>query len=583
ALRQAQEGPQGEAQDEPVDPSTLRQPFDRAQDRAQDVAVLGIGAAQHESVDEVQYKPFDEAQYTPFDADLPQAQDEAQESASDDRSMQSQEASVTDEALHSRGLEHLQAGEWEAAVECLSELVERHPDQEYYANLLQQATLKARLGDTPPRRLTGYSVVRSRRVWALVILGLVLGAALLGRQLYQQQIAPALQQRLVVRRQQQLLEAAIQLLAAGKFDEAAVRFEEVLTLNPDSLAARMALDEINRRQRVAEAYDAAITLIEQEAWESALEALEAIRQEAPGFRDVQQQIDRVAELRTLSMRFEEANRVFHSGNWQLAAEQLLLLKEEAPDYKPQAVKQLLVDSYMKQGEAALSDLTATEIEQVQEAFRSFAKAVEVDPANADAARQAELAQEYLDGLEAYSHENWELAGIHLANVYPMASDYADGRAAELLQAVYVEIGNRFRHREEPSFTAERYRQAIALSLIGDAHPVPDEAEELLGTADDLFRQGRYDKAAVVYGNILGMMGFEGVASSEELESDISQEEPVPVEPTPVPEWYIVQPGDTLSGIARQFNTTVAALLEANAIIQDPNLIRPGWRLLVQQL
>jgi murein DD-endopeptidase MepM/ murein hydrolase activator NlpD len=43
--------------------------------------------------------------------------------------------------------------------------------------------------------------------------------------------------------------------------------------------------------------------------------------------------------------------------------------------------------------------------------------------------------------------------------------------------------------------------------------------------------------------------------------------------------YIVRPGDTLSSIARQFGTTVAVLIELNAI-QNPNLIRVGQQLLV---
>ncbi|RIK36451.1 MAG: hypothetical protein DCC55_27265 [Chloroflexi bacterium] len=43
--------------------------------------------------------------------------------------------------------------------------------------------------------------------------------------------------------------------------------------------------------------------------------------------------------------------------------------------------------------------------------------------------------------------------------------------------------------------------------------------------------------------------------------------------------YIVQPGDTLSSIARRFGTTVAVLVQLNGI-QNPNLIRVGQQLLV---
>jgi len=39
--------------------------------------------------------------------------------------------------------------------------------------------------------------------------------------------------------------------------------------------------------------------------------------------------------------------------------------------------------------------------------------------------------------------------------------------------------------------------------------------------------------------------------------------------------HVVQPGDTLTRIARQYNTTVEAILEANPEITDPNFIRVG--------
>lgn len=43
--------------------------------------------------------------------------------------------------------------------------------------------------------------------------------------------------------------------------------------------------------------------------------------------------------------------------------------------------------------------------------------------------------------------------------------------------------------------------------------------------------------------------------------------------------YVVRPGDTLTSIAQQFNTTVAAIVEANNI-QNPNIIFVGQILLI---
>lgn len=39
--------------------------------------------------------------------------------------------------------------------------------------------------------------------------------------------------------------------------------------------------------------------------------------------------------------------------------------------------------------------------------------------------------------------------------------------------------------------------------------------------------------------------------------------------------YIVQPGDTLSGIAERFGVSLSDLIKANPQIDDPDLIHPG--------
>lgn len=52
-------------------------------------------------------------------------------------------------------------------------------------------------------------------------------------------------------------------------------------------------------------------------------------------------------------------------------------------------------------------------------------------------------------------------------------------------------------------------------------------------------------------------------------------------PSPAPVYYTVVSGDTLSGIAIKFHTTVAHLLYLNPTIKDPNLIHPGDKVRVR--
>ncbi len=490
-------------------------------------------------------------------------------------------ASAEDGLLHQRGLDRLQAGEWAPAADCFSELADRYPNHDYYAQLLEQARLRGELDASPPRRQTGRSLLRSRAIWVLTVLNLVLWSVVFGRQLYQQYITPTLQQRQAYARQQKLLDEGRQLLADGKLDQAAERFSQVLDIDADNTAAQRALDEINRRQELAELYDAALADIEQSRWASALEALESIQQQEPGFRDVQQQLKRVRDERgQWEGIFEEAQRLLQAREWQAAIDQVTLLERDAPGFRPDAVEELHGRIYVNQAEAALSDLREMSIDdqiaQLEEAVALYDQALEVDPSHEAATIQRELAREYTAGLEAYRAESWEAAGFHLASVYTVDPDYAGGRAASLLQTAYVQSGSRYARSAKYGRAAERYRQAIALSLVKGAQSLPDVSEKQLRTADDLGREDRYREATAVFAGILDAMGLG--------EETVTLDEPAPPEPasTPPRTTYVVQPNDTLSEIAQRFDTTVAAILEANDIIWDRSLIRPGWRLVIPQ-
>jgi len=55
--------------------------------------------------------------------------------------------------------------------------------------------------------------------------------------------------------------------------------------------------------------------------------------------------------------------------------------------------------------------------------------------------------------------------------------------------------------------------------------------------------------------------------------------PIPAPPTLTPVVYVVKPGDSLSGIALEFDVPVEALAQANGI-DDPNVIKEGQELII---
>ncbi len=75
---------------------------------------------------------------------------------------------------------------------------------------------------------------------------------------------------------------------------------------------------------------------------------------------------------------------------------------------------------------------------------------------------------------------------------------------------------------------------------------------------------------------------EPVPDATEEPAPVTTQEPTPAatqEPTPEPPIYVVQPGDTLYGIAQRFGTTVEAIVAANDIA-DPGLIQVGQKLII---
>ncbi len=45
--------------------------------------------------------------------------------------------------------------------------------------------------------------------------------------------------------------------------------------------------------------------------------------------------------------------------------------------------------------------------------------------------------------------------------------------------------------------------------------------------------------------------------------------------------HTVVPGNTLSGLANRYNTTVKSIMSLNSFIKDKNLIRVGWVLTIE--
>ncbi|MGI5896958.1 MAG: GH25 family lysozyme [Oscillospiraceae bacterium] len=175
--------------------------------------------------------------------------------------------------------------------------------------------------------------------------------------------------------------------------------------------------------------------------------------------------------------------------------------------------------------------------------------------------------------------------------YPLALDLEDASLAPLGREMLTAIANAFLQVvEEAGYYAMLYANRNWLSNYLDA--------EVLGRYDlwlanwtenptypgsygmwQYSSQGRIDGVSgnvdrdVAYKDYPQIIKEYGLNHLEEAET------PEPPSPPEEEHVYIVQPGDTLSGIAEQFGTTAEVLAQLNGI-QNPNLIYVGQRIVL---
>ena len=81
---------------------------------------------------------------------------------------------------------------------------------------------------------------------------------------------------------------------------------------------------------------------------------------------------------------------------------------------------------------------------------------------------------------------------------------------------------------------------------------------------------------------VGGRGTPGAATTASPSAAASTPSPSPTAvPAPTPQTYVIKSGDTLSRIAREFNVSLDALLEANKDrISNPNRIKVGDEIII---
>ena len=242
----------------------------------------------------------------------------------------------------------------------------------------------------------------------------------------------------------------------------------------EGLQERVAL----ARQEAEGHYDRGIAHLEEGDYNLAeAEFREALRlapdywEAADKLQEVRAQIAAIAtptsETRNeaVDLLYQQAQELYNQKNWIEAALELERLRGFDPYYERENVTEMLFSSYYNMA------LDLVNKDRLEEALRSFDKALEVKPNDPDVLVQKELTSLYLTGL-GYWETDWVRAIESFSAIYQIDPEYKD--VEQRLYEAYLSQGDLYASEEAWCLAEESYEQAADL----------DSSEDVIARRDD---------------------------------------------------------------------------------------------------
>ncbi|MFW6163499.1 MAG: tetratricopeptide repeat protein, partial [Planctomycetota bacterium] len=298
---------------------------------------------------------------------------------------------------------HLQAGEWQEAIDAFQALHREYPAHREIGQALEQARFKAGI-DAEAR-------VKARR-WAIPWRSLIVGGLIIiltviigfmVTQIVTRQVLPGLAEARAQREQARLLAEGQDLLEAGALDAAQSRFSELLDLVPGHPEALEGLERIAEQRVVEDLYEQAVAFQESGAFGEAHRVYSEILRRSPGYRDVEERLETVSRRQELDDLFAQAGEAYEAGQAREALSLYETVRQRNVSYESDLVEARLFELYMRVGRRIVDQ---PRDEDLPEALRHFARALGLRPSSSPAAREHHLAITCAEGLSAYDEGVW---------------------------------------------------------------------------------------------------------------------------------------------------------------------------------
>jgi tetratricopeptide (TPR) repeat protein len=337
---------------------------------------------------------------------------------------------------YATAMQQLAAGNGDAAVEELRQLVQLYPDDGRLRELLLRTELQAAVGSTagvPVAHRQAAPVLRTLLIVLIVITAslAVVAGLLAADERFVEGIRQRMQQEQAVTRLQQ---EAQRLLDAGDWDGTEAKLDELAQADPGNTWIEEARQRIDEGRALDERYLAAVNAQRGGNRSEALTAFLAIEQDYPGFRDVQERIAEIQGQETLDTEWQEAERAIEAQDWSRAIELLETIRERDPSRRALA-EQRLYEVYSLLGRQEITQ-AGGDLDRLRQAAAYLRKALQLQPGDRDLAREKELAEDYVAGFDAQAQQDYVTALKRWEEAYRVRREYGDGRLGERLEEIY---------------------------------------------------------------------------------------------------------------------------------------------------
>ncbi len=261
----------------------------------------------------------------------------------------------------------------------------------------------------------------------------------------------------------------------------------------------------------------------------------------------------------------------------------------------------IINDYVSQAQSVLAS-SPDSLEAQKTAEQYLGLALGVRPNDPNVLLQFQLAQTYIQAISDFSGSKWDSVIEQLEYVINQEAGYASGTALQTLFDAYIARGSDFIASGEYALALEDFqRSAVLAQQLPDSDPLSFEAQIMIGEAQGSLNH--FQQAVQIYQDALNTIGLREriVALQNSLTDSLAYADYLAGAGNYQSAFYAyqklirnrvmaydqtvvvtVKSGDYLTMLAHRYNTTVAAILSANDMNNQPRLT-PNMQLIIPTL